>query len=40
MNNKGFTGIISFLRSNVTTDDIIKVMRDLMLFNPTSFRHY
>ena len=38
MNNKGFTGIISFLRSNVTTDDIIKVMRDLMLFNPTSFR--
>ncbi|MCQ2593319.1 MAG: hypothetical protein MJ188_11115 [Treponema sp.] len=38
MNNKGFTGIISFLRSNVTTDDIIKVMRDLMFFNPTSFR--
>ena len=38
MARNGFMGVISFLRNNVSYEDVIKIMQNLMVFKPTSFR--
>lgn len=38
MASKGFIGVLSIMRDKIVAEDVIRIMRDLMLFNPTSFR--
>lgn len=38
MDSKGFIGVLSIMRDRIVAEDVISLMHNLMLFNPTSFR--
>lgn len=38
MDSKGFIGVLSIMRDRIVVEDVIRIMHNLMLFNPTSFR--